>query len=77
MPIRVYYPTDLVAILTTLSLSLRAVLERMKLMRAMSRGTRMMARVKLKFSVNRENRKMPLGLVGVSWSARWLWLSEL
>ena len=41
-------------------------MERMKLIRATSNGIKTMAKVKLKFSVKREKRKMPLGDVGAS-----------
>jgi hypothetical protein len=65
-PINTYSPTAFLATLTTFSFYFIAVLDRIKAIRATNRGIRIMARVKLKFSVKRENKKIPLGLVGVS-----------
>lgn len=72
-----YYPTAFLTTFNVLSLSLKAVLYKIKLTKATSKGISIMMAVRLKFYPKRENKKIPLGWVGVNESSRCFLFSEL
>lgn len=60
-PLRVYYPKALSKTRITFLLSLKAVFDNIKQIKATNKGIKTTAVVKLKFYKNLEKRKIPLG----------------